>query len=347
MENKTIKYINKTIVIFNDKLKAFIKQIENNIDLTPLSYDYSNDKYCKYIFECQQKIRDYIIKYQECFDTINNAKLPFLNFREMYSIMVLLLIDDLDDIKYDCYESIWKELHKNNNSGVDDMDDIYNFNNLHWDYVYNLQHNAFKKHIPYTSNEAQKCFCGHHCLIKNIYELTNKNMDKVLLIGCDCILKTGIKTREEMDKISCERKIYNFLSKNDISNIEYIGGTTKKDYKYYQDNYDFVNGDILEDICCDVCEIKTNKIYYFYHDSYCVNIFCKKCSKSFNLIGKHGVCQFCKKKNDDNNGIYCLSCKDVTFCCCCHQTKIITNQWEGWCAECCKKKTRKNREKKN
>jgi hypothetical protein len=43
MENKTIKYINNTIVIFNDKLKAFIKQIENNIDLTPLSYDFSND----------------------------------------------------------------------------------------------------------------------------------------------------------------------------------------------------------------------------------------------------------------------------------------------------------------
>ena len=113
MENNQPEYINKTIVIFNNKLKDFIKKIKDEIDISVLSLDYSKHAYCEIIFKCQEEIRNYIMKNQDYFDTIDNKKLPKLfNFGEMHSIMVLLLIDDLNNSKYDCFQSIQNELNK-------------------------------------------------------------------------------------------------------------------------------------------------------------------------------------------------------------------------------------------
>ena len=66
--------------------------------------------------------------------------------------------------------------------------------------------------------------------------MTNKNNDKILLTGCDCITKRGIKTKAEMDKNNYKRKVDYFKSKNDITKIEYAGGTKLIDFKYFTEN---------------------------------------------------------------------------------------------------------------
>ena len=248
MEKKQPEYINPTIVVFNDKLKKFIKKIEDEIDISVLSFDYNNAFMCDCIFECQKEIRNYIIQNQECFDTVDGKKLrPLFNYQEIYSIMVLLLIDDLNDPKYDCFESIVKELKRLEN---------YNLSNRKKENEY--YKNNFEL-LPYDQDEPKKCFCGHHCLVRHIYVMTNKNNDKILLTGCDCITKNKIKTKDEMKKNNYKRRVEYFKNKNDISKIEYAGGTKLMDFKYYTENYDDDKTTILDDICCDVCKICKRK----------------------------------------------------------------------------------------
>ena len=53
------------------------------------------------------------------------------------------------------------------------------------------------------------------------------------------------------------------------------------------------------------------------------------------LIGKYGVCQFCKNPNDDNKkSIYCLSCKNVSNCKSCNKKERCDVNY-GCCVECC------------
>ena len=161
--------------------------------------------------------------------------------------MVLLLIDDLNDPNYDCFESIDKEFKRI---------DSYNTSN-------GKKENEYYKNIfrllTYDLDEQKNCFCGHPCLVRHIYVMTNKNNDKILLTGCDCITKNGIKTKGEMDKSNYKRKVDYFKSKNDISKIEYAGGTKLIDFKYFTENYDDNKTTILDDICCDVCKIWIKK----------------------------------------------------------------------------------------
>ena len=109
--------------------------------------------------------------------------------------------------------------------------------------------------------DTKKYFCGHECIIHHIYPVINKNRDKVLLTGCDCICKTGIETKNEIEKNNHKRKVDHFKSKNDISNIEYAGGNRTIDAQYYTAKYDDTT--ILNYICCDVCKTKANTKYFF------------------------------------------------------------------------------------
>jgi hypothetical protein len=228
--------------------------------------------------------------------------------------MVLLLIDDLNNSKYDCFQSIQNELNK-----------IYSTNITNIKNENEYYKNNFRP-LPYPQDEYKRCFCGHGCLIYNIYTLSNENNDKILLTGCDCITKTGIETSGLIEN-GYERRVEYFKNKNDISKIEYAGGTKLMDFKYYTENYDDDKTTILDDICCDVCKIWRRKAgekpkekieenpeekterkinYYFFYNNIEseIFIFCIKCSKSLELIGKYGVCQFCKNPNDDNKKVF-------------------------------------------
>jgi hypothetical protein len=304
-----MNFINPTIVIFNNRLKAFIEKIKDNIDISRLSYLNYINLIFNDIFECQKEIRNFISSNKNCFDTINYKKK--LSKGDMYAIIILILIDDLNEEKYKTFEDVFNELIRINKSNYED--DIKNI----------------QTSIEYENDS--KCFCGKDCYILNMYYITNNKNNLILITGCDCICKTGIETKDKLLKNNYERKLTYFKSKNDISDIEYAGGNKGIDAKYHAKYYDT----ITELICCDVCTVKKPKIkkrkqkedddeeedenedkkiekkYYYFFDNIGNEgfIFCKKCSESLELTGKYGACQFCKKPNNDNKGIYCLSCK--------------------------------------
>jgi hypothetical protein len=298
--------INPTIVIFNDRLKKFIEKIKDNIDISRLSILQFVSLIWTDIFKCQNEIRKFISNNKKCFDTINYKKK--LSKGDMYAIIILILIDDLNEEKYKTFKDVFDELIRINRPNYEDNIRLIPTCN------------------EYDNNDS-KCFCGKDCHILNMYYIKNNKNNLVLLTGSVCIYKTGIETKGKLEKNSYERKLAYFKSKNNISDIEYAGGNKGNDAKYHAKYYDT----ITELICCDVCKVKTTKIkkkkddeeyedededkkkgkkYYYFFDNIGNEgfIFCKKCSDNLELTGKNGVCQFCKKPNNDYKGI-CLSCK--------------------------------------
>jgi len=77
--------INPTIVIFNDRLKAFIEKIKDNIDISRLSHLHYINLILNDIFECQKEIRNFISSNKNCFDTITYKK----NYQRVICLLLL------------------------------------------------------------------------------------------------------------------------------------------------------------------------------------------------------------------------------------------------------------------
>jgi hypothetical protein len=319
--NNMNNIINETIIIFDDKLKQFIKKIKKDIDLNVLMLDNKYDN-LKEVFDKQEEIRNYIKTNENQFNTVNGKKLPYYCNRENYAIMILLLVDDLDNEKYISFEDITRELFLNSyllmekNKEFGFNQDIKNYYTEKYS-NFGLDENDFKC----------KCFCGHECMLKHIFIFCNKKENMFLLVGCDCYYKIEIKeldyVKPEITNIIKKRKINHFKKLYDVNDFKYI---TKTDDNEYDDDGCF---------CCKTKQ-KQRKYYIFiYNNNNKVKdiCFCDNCSLSLNLISKYGFCKLCKKgKISNKKDKFCDYCNNKTNCKNCKKREICDEN--GYCNNC-------------
>ena len=295
-DNKLVLFIKDTKEIFKDELFCL------SLNTTEFSSS----------MEIQRKIRNYIIKNQDKITMIPSTFRLSTGIRS-YPVMFALFIHIISNINL-CNEinDCMRQIHQTKLISP----------------VTNLEYDE-----DAISQSYSECACGHTCNIENIFLVTNIHTLLKCYIGCDCILKKELVTKEIL-------KIY----KDDVKNTPYCINK-----KYHKDHPDQPRCDICnklhrntdlnrcnpcrigrcngckQDIdkkyelclhcyqckypnkCCDICKIPHSNTD-LNRCNPCRIGRCNGCKQ--NIDQKYELCYFCnKKKYKETLTRECLECK--------------------------------------
>lgn len=189
-ENQTMDNtinLNVTTIIFNDKLKDWINEliIYFGDDMEILSE--FNGYELQEILDFQAYIRTVFIQKQYINMLSNGAKLTShcVNYSNIFALFMLLICDNINDCNY------WGDVMTNikKKTAIDYLD-------LH------------DTPIEYNLN----CLCGKSVTVE-LYLIVNTKTNMKLYAGCICIWKSGIATKQELEKIKRNKLKDNELKK--------------------------------------------------------------------------------------------------------------------------------------
>lgn len=171
----------RTIVVYNEKLELFIKEMKENLDLTGLfMFDSFDEIMVTNILKTQDEVRVYIYQNQHKLDLqpINGRfkiEQTFNSCPDYFAIMLCILgdfticncfTDILDQIKRLDHKPVWEW------NGHEEQDPV--------------------KYL---------CACSQNCSPENMYFLRNQWTRYNLFIGCNCVTKTKILSPEEVKEL--------------------------------------------------------------------------------------------------------------------------------------------------
>lgn len=195
------KIINKTSIVFNEKLKIFMCKLKEKIDISSLKF--SNIENINYT---QDVIRNYLINHQNEIDKTNNRFIHrhCLDYPNHFFIG-LCVISNLEI--------------------CDNHDDIMNQNEGYHKFDYEETRDILEHEV-----DGIDCMCGHN--IHDIYSFKNTITNMKIIVGCDCIKKNKLASDTE---IKNEKKIKRILKtkKQKITDIYkiFVMKTLKKHYQ--------------------------------------------------------------------------------------------------------------------
>lgn len=155
--------ISKVSFYFNDKLKAFIKDVQNvfKSDLKE-TITLAMERNYTSILSIQFKIRQYIILHQNKIDFITKQKLMERSPQSMPNLfgLCLLVVSNIDKL-------------------TNILDIMFQINPDYVEAVYYEQ----------DEQEDAVCVCSHSCYLDNMYCITNNETKYTVVIGNECIKK--------------------------------------------------------------------------------------------------------------------------------------------------------------
>ena len=265
-------------LVFDDKLVSFTKdaKLKFNRELIILSQELNevSRNHVQKCMEIQEAIREYMIKnqYNLTFvkDTFRLSKRP-----PSHSTLFALFMCIMSDID-EC-------------SSFDDV--MYQIDSD------NLECSALL--LEYEEDDANEgaCACGHRVILENIYVINNYYTGLKSWVGCDCVNKNKLVTKEAIQQL-----------KNNIKNSKYC----------VEKAYQKANPDKR----CDTCK-KPHKNANINRCDGCRKGRCDGCDK--NIVAPYKVCYGCHARGNKTELIgKCLQCKSTikgnyTYCFRCHQ----------------------------
>lgn len=275
--------INVCNILFDDKFKTFITKMKDYF-IDYLEESALFDIRMVRLAEIQEIYRRYIDSYKDEL-TLTNKK---IRNQEYFAVLVSLIIPHIDKINK--FEEVLQH--------------------------YNRDFIVLSNATSNCDNDTY-CACCHIVTSKNTFYLKNIITNYTLLIGCDCILKYKILSREEMEALKKERKFSIFknklylygINKNEIDEWFYCGGN-KTGSKYFKDLYEESPRLESGDECVCGKNITGLENHYISKDNENFLIICKECKKFFKKKPILDIkCHSCNKPKGENNPmIYCGHC---------------------------------------
>lgn len=209
MTERTEEYLNETYIIFNNKWKQYIKKASLVFELN--LYRVSDLYRGLDLGDC-----DVI----EHFATIQERMRKYLNTNRQYDIGI-------------------KNLRKQENfafgvSMITNIDDCNNWMDVSAKFKIKQNYNreiisTAENYYDETDYELDatntNCLCNHSVSSTGAYRLTDLYTGKSIMLGCDCIAKTGVISKEELKILKQQQEIQKKLRKERILNSK----LTKKD----------------------------------------------------------------------------------------------------------------------
>jgi hypothetical protein len=194
--NKIIntEYLNETHIVFNEKWKKYIKKASlvfelnlYNTEMSDLIAHYAN---------IQDRMRTYLDKNRQFDIEVSKNLRKQENFA--FGISMITYIDDCNN---------WVDVSKK----------------------FKITENYNREPITTTENyddetdfeldaTTTNCMCNHSITSTGAYTLLDLYTRKSVMLGCDCIEKTGVITKEELQLLKKQRDIQNELRKERILN---------------------------------------------------------------------------------------------------------------------------------
>jgi len=198
----TIGYINRTRIIFNERWKQFITASKPLFELNMYKAltEHLMTDLIEYYANIQENMRDYLKENNSKYDMTTKSRT--LDMPEYYAFGISQLID---------------------------ISDCNSFGDLTKKYIQRHQTGLLKIEIVGSGNHdieteyemdstTTNCMCSHSMFCKTAYTLTDLQINKTLMLGCDCILKTGIINKKKKRLLEKQTKKINIERKNRINN---------------------------------------------------------------------------------------------------------------------------------
>jgi hypothetical protein len=285
--------INVCNILFDDKFKTFIKKMKDKF-INYLEESALFDIRMARLAEIQEIYRRYFDNHKDEITLTNKT----LRHQEYFAVLVSLIIPHIDKINK--FEEVLDYYHRD----------------------FTVLSNATS-----NSDNDTYCACCHIVTSRNTFYLKNIITNYTLLIGCDCILKYKILSREEMEALKKERKFNIFknklylygINKDEIDEWFYCGGNNKTGSKYFKDLYKESPRLESGDECVCGRNITGLENHYISKDNENFLIICKECKKFFKKkvietdnSKKIVVCDHCQ---GTGQMYYCDDCYgDCMFC---------------------------------
>jgi hypothetical protein len=190
--------------ITNDKLKVFIKEVQDNFkELLEETYISRGERNFESILDTQYIIRQYLIENQERIDFSNAGfVLKDRHAKSMPSLFGLYMMVVSDLTKIQTIEDVMKQIEKRHvvllgekvELGVDASGVVFDATELH---------------------EDKLCCCSHTCHIENLAVIKNQFTNYCIVVGSECIHKNKLVDRDVM--LREQKKTVKYIEKKKIA----------------------------------------------------------------------------------------------------------------------------------
>ena len=189
------KYINRTDIVFNGHLKMLVAEVKNAFDLKTNFQDDIFD--ISALNDIQRDIRMHFLKNQSRLTILNNKiiKNTPTSQPDIFAFFVALIIDDISD----CYsfQDVFKKFKQQFIYNPENYAHVAAIESYELFQIYGTKYD-FINDDDDTARIVFKCACGH--LITQKVILQNSVTKDKILLGADCVCKTEITTKKELNK---------------------------------------------------------------------------------------------------------------------------------------------------
>ena len=337
-------FLSKIRVIFNNRLRNFIKKLKRTVDLSDL-----DGAQLFRVLPVQHNIRQYIVENQQEFDMSHGKRINENDHPNLYALALCVIIPDL--AIYSSFQEVLDESQNNrweiglHATSADDIGEIAN------------------------GEQGFKCVCNHPCSPVNLFIIYNKESGMHLCIGCDCAEKTGFIEPDELRKIKSiriddpnykelmgvrdEKNRKSRLSKlkRGLSNLgetietikrdyDYVGGTHGEHIDLFNIKYPHVRVEDMRENKCIGCDFAIKKNYFIAKiteletENDEIIALCENCITVVEKmpVSRKGVCEDCGDQHRNRADNLCDGCRKKTVCVNCPNRDICDNK--GRCNMC-------------
>ena len=190
--------------ITNDKLKAFIKEVQENFkELLEETYKSRGERNFESILETQYIIRQYLVDHQHRIDfSTAGFILRDGHAKSMPSLfgLYMMVVSDLDHVY--TIEDVMKQIERRNffylgqevDFGIDASGVVFDGTELH---------------------EDKLCCCSHRCNIENMGAIRNQYTKYSIVVGSECIHKNKLIDRDVI--LREQKKTVKYIEKKKIA----------------------------------------------------------------------------------------------------------------------------------